>query len=196
MSLKTLFLACSIAFLQTGQLWAQKPIPEIAVSPPTDRKAAAPQGQTGNGGIPTCDPYSGATQAACEEALRENYRYQANAFRHRKDVFDWSLTADRWMFAMVNLLVLCGLVFASIQFRLSLKQGSPAADGKEKAAEPMATDMEISTTGIKVTSSVLGVIVLLISMAFFFLYARYVYPIQEVHDDKVEVSVGASTKPE
>jgi hypothetical protein len=190
--LKKLFLTYWIAFLLTGQLWAQKQLPNIPVSPPTEPATASTQAQTG---IPTCDPYSGATQAACEEALKENYLYQANAFRHRKDVFDWSLTADKLMFAVVNLLVLSGLAFAAIQFRLALKQSHPAAEGKEKADDPMATNMEISTGGIKVTSSVLGVIVLLISMAFFFLYARYVYPIQEVHDDKAGVSQDAS-KPE
>jgi hypothetical protein len=184
---KKLFLAC-IAVLLTSQLWAQKHLPDIPVSPPT----APPQGQTGNGGIPTCDAYRGATQAACEEALKENYLYQSSAFKHRKNIFDWSLTADKLMFAVVNLLVLSGLAFAAIQFRLALKQSRPAAEGKEKADDPMATNMEISTAGIKVTSSVLGVIVLLISMAFFFLYARYVYPIQEVHDEKVDVSQGAS----
>jgi hypothetical protein len=43
--------------------------------------------------------------------------------------------------------------------------------------------LEISTTGLKVSSSVLGVVILAMSMAFFYLYTRYVYPIQEVHHD-------------
>jgi hypothetical protein len=188
---------CWIPFLLGCQLWAQT-FPDLKKQSAGKEKSAGSPLEKGSGefaAVPSCAPLTGATQAACEEALRESYGYQASAFRHRKDIFDWSLTADKLMFAVVNLLVLSGLGFAAIQFRLALKQGGPAAEGKEKADDPMATNMEISTAGIKVTSSVLGVIVLLISMAFFFLYARYVYPIQEVHDDKADVSQVAS-KPE
>lgn len=41
-------------------------------------------------------------------------------------------------------------------------------------------DLELSTTGVKVNSSVLGVIILVLSIAFFYLYIMYVYPIKYI----------------
>ncbi len=70
--------------------------------------------------------------------------------------------------------------------------GSKKAAGKadEKDApldapeQPMQTDerntrLELGPTGVKASSPVLGVIILLISMGFFYLYLKTVYPIQE-----------------
>ena len=46
--------------------------------------------------------------------------------------------------------------------------------------DPLATHLELSAKGIVVNSSVLGVIILGLSLAFFYLYLVYVYPIQNV----------------
>jgi hypothetical protein len=54
--------------------------------------------------------------------------------------------------------------------------GAPAAG--ETAG--LATRFEISAKGLVVNSSVLGVIILTLSIAFFYLYLVYVYPIQNV----------------
>jgi len=40
--------------------------------------------------------------------------------------------------------------------------------------------LELGQTGLKVSSPVLGVIILVISLAFFYLYLVYVYPIGEL----------------
>jgi hypothetical protein len=40
--------------------------------------------------------------------------------------------------------------------------------------------LDLSTAGLKVSSPVLGVIILVISLAFFYLYLVYVYPISEI----------------
>ena len=42
------------------------------------------------------------------------------------------------------------------------------------------TSFSASATGISVSSPVLGVIILVISLAFFYLYLVYVYPISEL----------------
>jgi hypothetical protein len=48
------------------------------------------------------------------------------------------------------------------------------------AASDVATEIDLSTSSVKVSSPVLGVIILVISLAFFCLYLVYVYPISEV----------------
>lgn len=115
-----------------------------------------------------CDIKDAGLAAECVKAQTENYRYVVAALQHRRASFDWSLRASEIMFGVVLILVFSGLVFAAIQFR---------------AAAPEPTQLEISASGLKVSSSVLGVVILAISMGFFYLYSRYVYPIQEVYHD-------------
>ena len=56
----------------------------------------------------------------------------------------------------------------------------PATDSPEQD-DGKATKFKISLEGIEVTSQITGVIILALSLAFFFLYARDIYPVQQ-HD--------------
>ena len=97
---------------------------------------------------------------------------------HRRRVFDWQLLSGRPIFATVLLLVGAGMVFAAIQFRVGLRVKPVAApDGKPADS---VTQIEIGATSVKVASPVLGVVILVISLAFFYLYLVYVYPIEEI----------------
>lgn len=64
--------------------------------------------------------------------------------------------------------------------------GAPAPAAPATAEPPKpdkkddATSFELSLSGIKISSSVIGLIVLAMSMGFFYLYLKYVYPVQEV----------------
>jgi len=68
-----------------------------------------------------------------------------------------------------------GTTVAAPDSSCSTTQAVPGVSGT--AAEACAVDMKLSPDGIEVRTSVLGVVILLISMAFFFLYLKYVYPI-------------------
>jgi hypothetical protein len=114
-----------------------------------------------------------ATNRAFLESEREYYMYKASGLRYRSRVFEWQLFSSRIIFTTVILLVTSGIVFAAIQFRAGLKR--PRA-----AASDVATEIDLSTSSVKVSSPVLGVIILVISLAFFYLYLVYVYPISEV----------------
>lgn len=60
----------------------------------------------------------------------------------------------------------------------SISNAPPAPDKLVKdPSDRLGADLDISTKGIKVSSSVLGVIVLVISMAFLYMYLDKVYPI-------------------
>lgn len=116
-----------------------------------------------------------ATQDAYLAAMREYYNYRISGFRHRQRVFDWQFLSSKLIFATVLILVLAGIYFAAIQFHKGL--AAPKNGGAEKEE---ATDIEATLKGIKVRSPVLGVVILVISFAFFYLYLVYVYPIHEV----------------
>jgi hypothetical protein len=119
-----------------------------------------------------------ATNQAFLRAMAEYYEYRVSGLEHRRRVFEWQLFSSKVTFVGVLLLVGIGIVFAAIQFRAGLARRG--ASGQESSDKEVVTQLELATTGIKVTSPVLGVIILVISLAFFYLYLVYVYPISEL----------------
>lgn len=113
-----------------------------------------------------------ATVEAYRIALREYYNYQQKGLQHRQRVFLWQHYSSITIFVVVILLVAAGIYFAAAQFHHGLRSGA--------AGPPEVTQLEAGTGGLKVSSPVLGVIILVISLAFFYLYLAFVYPIQEI----------------
>ncbi|MEH6355121.1 MAG: hypothetical protein V7760_03730 [Marinobacter sp.] len=111
---------------------------------------------------------------AMQEAFKSYYQYRSQGFRHRQLVFEWQLLSSRIIFVVVIVLVGSGIYFSWLQFRADMKKA-----GKGDNGQAMST-LEASATGIKVSSPVLGVIILVISLLFFYLYLQYVYPIEEI----------------
>ena len=161
------FLSCAVALAE------DKP-PE-----PSDRieqlKALADEGGT-SGIAPTAvspELLGDEGTAALRRALTAYYEYRVVGYQHRQRVFAWQLLSSRIIFVLVIFLVVVGVFFSWLQFRQALK-GTPFGE------RPQDTTFEASTTGLKVSSPVLGVIILALSLAFFYLYLLYVYPINDI----------------
>lgn len=107
---------------------------------------------------------------------KEYYGYMEFGYKHRRNVFAWQMFSSKVIFYIVIGLVLIGIYFAWLQFNFAMKNSKKAGDlGKQ-----LETEISASGKEFKVSSPVLGVIILLISLMFFYLYLRYVYPINEV----------------
>jgi hypothetical protein len=131
----------------------------------------------------TLDP---ATRDRQQAAWRAYYNYRVWAFQHRTELYDWQLTSSRVTFVVVILLVLIGIFFSWLQFRLSLQPRPPVVPSlglgpppAEVAVAAVVTEISAGREGIKVSSPVLGVIILVISLLFFYLYLAYVYPLNQ-----------------
>lgn len=121
---------------------------------------------------------------------RQLYDYYAFGMQHRKNTFEWNLLSSKITFWVVVTLVFAGILFAALQFYKSMR-GRPAIAATGTGMPPekvvtvaegdttLSTELEANIKGIKVSSPVLGVIILIISLLFFYLYLVYVYPIQE-----------------
>ena len=109
------------------------------------------------------------------KAMREYYTYHISGLHHRKRVVEWQHVSSRIIFFVVWLLVFAGIYFAAVQFHYGMhrKFKEKPSTGEER------TEFVASFKGIKVSSPVLGVVILVISLVFFYLYLSYVYPIQE-----------------
>ncbi len=109
-----------------------------------------------------------------KKALSE---YQLFGLQHRIKTLQWNYTSTIIIFWCVIFLVFSGIVFAGLQFYKAFYAKNIIA-GTQNAG--IATEVEASLKGIKVSSPVLGVIILTLSLLFFYLYLMYVYPISEI----------------
>jgi hypothetical protein len=106
-----------------------------------------------------------------------NRNYHLFGLKHRQESLQWNLTSGIVIFWCVIVLVFSGISFAGIQFYKSLYQIKGSVDNPNLN---LNTAMEANLKGFKISSPVLGVIILLISLMFFYLYLVYVYPITEI----------------
>jgi hypothetical protein len=151
---------------------------EAAATESTTAMPAAP------GSVVLSDP---VTRQKYLTAMQRYYEYRADGYAYRSRVFEWQLLSSRAIFIVVLLMVAAGMYFAAVQFQTAMVAArrvaaAEAIAGAPPAGEPagLATRFEITAKGLVVNSSVLGVIILTLSIAFFYLYLVYVYPIQNV----------------
>jgi hypothetical protein len=119
----------------------------------------------------TSPPLDPQTNQRYQESLRASYDFQIYSYTQAKKTFDWQYWSSKVIFWVVLLLVGAGLAFSALQFYLGYRAGTAKAE---------ESTFEATLQGVKVSSSVLGVIVLTISIVFFYLYLKYVYPITNV----------------
>ena len=163
-----------------GVLQGQAPLQDTSRSAVLNRWVQKQAGDTAeqfapvlptNTALQTLSALDSTTAKAYLLALRGQYEYKTEGFRHRARVFRWQLYSSMVIFVVVVFLVLIGLYFSWLQFRKDLAATE---------STPPDTQLALSAKGIQVQSSVLGVIILIISLMFFYLYLVYVYPIQEI----------------
>ena len=158
---------------------------DAALDKDAQQHTAAPAGpsEVALSDAPTKETYLAATRAY--------YEYRLSGYHHRARLFEWQLWSSRVIFFIVVLLVFAGIYFAAVQFHVALhaarnppSTSEPTSKSEETPvrddAMSLATKLEISTKGVVVNSSILGVVILVLSLAFFYLYLVYVYPIKDV----------------
>lgn len=120
-----------------------------------------------------------------EKMLQENkfgakqFLYYQQSLDQRYQTFAWQSTSTKLIFLMVSVIVLCGLIFSGIHFQKAMKmqEKNPTAPAGE------GNSLELSMQGVKINSSVIGLMILALSLGFFYLYLIYVYPINQVKLD-------------
>lgn len=179
------------------------PKPQVLTDPtePTGRPAAENKHEVQAGNLlairPQALPESTSdpkVAAKYTQAMSGYYEYYIAGYEHRQHVFAWQLVSSEVIFVIVTVLVFSGVYFAALQFYEGRRQRerllaatAAAADSsgivvqaKTPVDDSPITKFSASATGIEVSSPVLGVIILVISLAFFYLYLVYVYPITEL----------------
>lgn len=120
---------------------------------------------------------------------KSNNEYAVWQNDYTKRIFEHQNMYTVVIFIIVNMLVVSGLYFAWIQFSATLhltrrlRATSPLASdsSKGKDIEPAqwtTQQLKVGPDGVAISSSFIGLIILGISMGFYLMYLKYVYPIR------------------
>jgi len=99
----------------------------------------------------------------------QSYITKQKSDTYNLSVFYWQRLSTKIIFWTVISLVLLGAILSVIQFYKSYKIVSRSE-----------TELSISDKGFTIKTSVLGLVMLLLSLAFFYFYIAFVYPISVV----------------
>ena len=124
-------------------------------------------------------PVTGNTAVPASEEVRRVVTAQADytvwSLEYRQSVFWWQYWSTMMIFACVIALITCGLYFSYTQF-------------KGASTHVTQTSIKLGKDGLEISSPVIGLLVLFLSLGFFYLYLTNVYPINEV-------GAGAASRP-
>jgi hypothetical protein len=125
------------------------------------------------------DPTGGAVSPELwkkwEARLAAQYDYEIRLMEYNLRIFEWQRTASTVLLLLVGLLVVAGVGFAGFQLW-------HATFSKAARESGSSTDLELSMQKVKVTSSVVGVVVLVLSLAFVYLFLHEVYTMKPAVD--------------
>jgi hypothetical protein len=148
-----------------------------------------------------CGGFESEIKAACEKSIKAAWDHYRWKIEYTQKAYEAHHIYTMFVFILVCGLVLLGMWLSYREFERGAR-GKPAASepqsggkgaGPQDAAagdagagahpapptEEQKSTLEMGTSGVKVSSPVLGVIILVVSMGFFYLYLKTVYPIEE-----------------
>ena len=135
---------------------------------------------------PPTPPGRGASQElreAYDESMLEYYRYKAAMYRHSTLVYKWQLASSKIIFQAVVALVIVGVLMTLYQLVSPRLFAVPSSEPHTKL-EPIrtsdsvsSTTLQISSSGLSISSPLIGVVILALSFGFFYAYLVHIYPI-------------------
>jgi hypothetical protein len=102
------------------------------------------------------------------EALIAQYDHQIATMKQIEAVYAWQGLASNVSLFLVVLIVSAGVAFSGFQLWHAAKLGAPQAD----------SHLEITFQKVRLTSSVVGIVVLALSFFFFYLFVKEIYAIK------------------
>jgi hypothetical protein len=104
-------------------------------------------------------------QAAYIQAKKKEYQYMIAAMDLNIAAYQTARIASDVILGLVCLVVIAGILFAGFQLWKSVSVAGVQA----------TNDLELSASKVRVTSSVVGVVVLIISLALLYIYTKEIY---------------------
>jgi hypothetical protein len=119
---------------------------------------------------------------AAQEGYNEYFYgdYARKAAEVQLNTYIWQARASEILIWVVVIVCLSGVLFSGYQL---CKATAPAPVGgsvDKSNADPLATNVELSWQNVRMTSSVIGLVVLVISVAYLYLFLKEVYRIDMI----------------
>ena len=166
--------------------------PQSIVASPSSSQAVA--------GPPTYDElqreneFLKSKSYAAREAYDQFY-YGKHAQRmadQRHQTFVWQARASEILIWIVVIVCLSGVVFSGYQLWRATSPKPFGGSTVKADGDPLATNVELSWQNVRVTSSVIGLVVLVISVAYLYLFLKEVYQIDMEEELTTDSPVGES----
>jgi len=119
--------------------------------------------------------HSDKLRQAIEQYAVEKNNHKIWALQQVQRAYTWQHWGTYVIYMVVVILVFSGLIMAWRQFNAGLDTNGSG---------PAVNTIEISKSGIKLSSPVLGLIILVISLGFFYLFIDEVYPLRDKEGQK------------
>ena len=158
--LALLLYAC-VAILVADPAWAQVQVDVNAAT-----KKATMQQDPGPIAIPAAAAERWWALSTLEH--EQQVQYDIEALRHRGTVLRWQYWSSIGIFFVVLAIIGLGLVLSYQQFRMASRAPTESTP---------ATTLKLGSSGIEVNSSVIGLLILVLALGFFYLYLKEVYPV-------------------
>jgi hypothetical protein len=109
-----------------------------------------------------------ALKSPDEAALRKAQLAHSIATMNQIEaVYNWQMFASNVSLGLVSIIVFAGVLFAGFQLWQAARVGQPQAESQ----------LEVSASNFRITSSTVGVIVLALSFLFFYLFVKEIYAV-------------------
>lgn len=116
-----------------------------------------------------------------KEFLKSQLEFDQLSLKHRIKTLEWQYVSTQIIFWLVVMIVIMGV---GMSYRHFLE------------GEVSMTKISIGKAGIEFGSRLVGVVVLFLSLLFFYLYLTEVYPVREIVSGKAESARGGSSASE
>jgi cytochrome c-type biogenesis protein CcmH/NrfG len=102
------------------------------------------------------------------EAKKKEYDYQIGLMQHNLDTFSSQTPQTYTVMGLVVLVVVSGLALSAYQLWKSVNV----------AGVQLNNELEVSAKSVRVTSSIVGIVILVISIVFLYIYVHEVYQLR------------------
>jgi hypothetical protein len=123
------------------------------------------------------DAATGAIGQAQTKYWLARYQHEQDLMNASKATLEWQLFASNVLLWVVILVVAAGVVYSGLQLAIAAKTG-----------KQRDTSLEISAQRVRVTSSVVGIVVLALSLAFLLIFVNQVYQLRPLEPATVSAT--------
>lgn len=167
-------------------------------------KAQAEQSsQRENKANPSYEQYTRTLDDVNTIWLTENLEYNKWVFANRRYSYIWEFASTIFIFVLVMGIIIFGMRLSYLQFRRDLYRRVKEPNVQEAAQPDSAPEkgkimhsLKVGLQGVEISSSIVGLLILTLSLAFFYLYLKEVYPLREaaLMSGQEQVNSDASVK--